>query len=173
MYLGEDSDGEADDVMILAPAEERPSPPFYFQTHSPLFSCSFQFAYSAWIRGQRQVWVLLVLFFSGFSGLIVLFFWGFSRVFFGLIFLPSVLACSCLFIASFMHKPIPLLMGSWARDHGLELPDLFPVESVWSVQNGRDGEQWDQNGVILYGKKWQIMNWSLSVWNVSIGSLNQ
>jgi hypothetical protein len=40
-YLGEDSDGEADGVMILAPAEEHPSTPFYFQTHSPLFSCSF------------------------------------------------------------------------------------------------------------------------------------
>ncbi|KAJ6854558.1 hypothetical protein NC651_039481 [Populus alba x Populus x berolinensis] len=36
-------------------------------------------------------------------------------------------------------KPVPLLMGSWARDRGLELPDLFPVESVWSVRNGRDG----------------------------------
>jgi len=37
---------------------------------------------------------------------------------------------------------------SWCR--GLELPDLFPVESAWSVRNGRDGEQWDQNGVILH-----------------------
>jgi hypothetical protein len=40
-YLGEDSDGEADGVMILAPVEEHPSPPFYFQTQSPLISCSF------------------------------------------------------------------------------------------------------------------------------------
>ena len=47
VYLGEDSDGEEDEVMILATAEERPSPPFYFQTHSPLFSCSFWLAYSA------------------------------------------------------------------------------------------------------------------------------
>jgi len=47
VYLGEDSDEEADGVMILAPADERPCPPFYFQTHSPLFSCSFWFAYSA------------------------------------------------------------------------------------------------------------------------------
>jgi hypothetical protein len=41
------------------------------------------------------------------------------------------------------------IMGkkSWCR--GLEFPDLFPVESVWSVRNGRGGEQWDQNGVIL------------------------
>jgi len=47
VYLGEDSDEEADGVMILAPADECPCPPFYFQTHSPLFSCSFWFAYSA------------------------------------------------------------------------------------------------------------------------------
>jgi len=39
---------------------------------------------------------------------------------------------------------------SWCR--GLELLDLFPVESVWSVRNRRDGEQWDQNGVILHEK---------------------
>jgi len=47
VYLGEDNDEEADGVMILAPAEAHPSPPFYFQTHSPLFSCSFWLAYSA------------------------------------------------------------------------------------------------------------------------------
>ena len=40
-YLGEDSDGEADGVMILAPTEERPALPFYFQSHSPLFSWFF------------------------------------------------------------------------------------------------------------------------------------
>jgi hypothetical protein len=51
-----------------------------------------------------------------------------------------------------VHQSMSGIMGkrSWCR--GLELPDLFPVESVWSVRNGRDGEQWDQNGVILHEK---------------------
>jgi hypothetical protein len=50
---------------------------------------------------------------------------------------------------SSVHQSMSGIMGkkSWCR--GLEFPDLFPVESVWSVRNGRGGEQWDQNGVIL------------------------
>jgi len=74
--------------------------------------------------------------------------------------LPLPLLCSAFYRAracrktrSSVHQSMSgiICKKSWCR--GLEFPDLFPVESVWSVRNGRGGKQWDQNGVILDEKK--------------------